>query len=116
MSTSATCSAGTMTCSTASPTSRQDIKKGLEKMFGSITKVNKLFVVDGVNIGVIFNPKKEKIKFGEESTFYSQVILVFHEDTPDKVVNKIKEVIPQKYTISKLCLDGTTKIRIIFTD
>jgi len=91
-----------MTCSTSLLTSRQEIKKELEKMFESITKVKRLFVVDGAKICVIFNPNKEKVDFGADITFRSHVILAFKTDTPGKVVNKIKETIPQKYSTSEL--------------
>ncbi|HEX4839672.1 MAG TPA: hypothetical protein VFU89_04440 [Rhabdochlamydiaceae bacterium] len=96
MTTPIKCSTGT--AGTTPLTSQQDIKEKLKQMFETTTKVSKVFDVDGARIGITFNPKKEKISFGEDLHLSAPVIAVFNKNTPGKVVQKIREAILEKYT------------------
>lgn len=81
----------------------QSIEEQLEQFFISTTKTQKLFMIDGSKVGIVFDPSGEPIKVGY-TTVGDRVALVSDKTIPQQVVQKIKAKIPPHCTYSIVCI------------
>lgn len=68
----------------------------LQELFQSTERTQKLFRVDKSKIGIIFNPKREDMKFGSFIVGFP-VVIVSNSNIPENILNQIKESTPEQY-------------------
>ena len=93
--------------------SEKSIDKQLEELFKSSEKTQKLFVINNLKVGVIFNPRREKIEIGLREVS-DHVILASLKPVPKAVWEFIENKAPPNQTSRNLfdaCGDG-----VIFRD
>jgi hypothetical protein len=79
----------------------QTVEEQLEQLFKSSKKTQKLFIIDEMKVGIIFNPGGESLKVGF-MTVGDPVVLVSERSIPEEVASRITRYIPQNCTHSTL--------------
>jgi hypothetical protein len=81
----------------------QSVEEQLESMFTSSSKTQKIFIIDGSKVAVVFNPNGEALNVGF-MTVNDPVVLVSDKAIPDPVAQRITAKIPSSLTHSTLCI------------
>jgi hypothetical protein len=84
--------------------SGQSIDEQLEQFFASVTKVQKLFMINGSKVGIFFDPSGKPIKVGY-TTVRDKVALASDDLIPQQVTQKIKAKLPSGCTYSMVIIE-----------
>jgi hypothetical protein len=78
----------------------------LQEFFKSTELTKKLFIIDGQKVGIIFNPKREILKFGFLSVG-SAVIIASNATISENMKDRINASTPEQYQKGRSIFTGT---------